>query len=141
MNSRKTPAHQNSSSLCSSLTRFPSSDISFLKTHKESICSSSFSEETYIRPPLWEDITSSIQNIDPENAIMLAEAAATHVKLEANDSEKYIESIRTSSQLSTLEVKPESKYGTSQLYASIPTHLQNHATHSVQTSNSMSLDR
>lgn len=29
-------------------------------------------DDAFLRPPLWEDITSSIQNIDPENAMMLA---------------------------------------------------------------------
>lgn len=82
------------------------------KVHKEYVCmSSAAADESYMRPPLWEDITSSIQNIDPENAIMLGGAVATHVKLEANDSEQYIEDLSTAAQplLSPLEIKHELK--------------------------------
>lgn len=47
-------------------------------------------DDVFLRPPLWEDIASSIQNIDPENANMLAGVTPTpgaggHVKLEAVD--------------------------------------------------------
>lgn len=42
-----------------------------LKT-KEMVCGDSSMDDAFLRPPLWEDITSSIQNIDPENAMMLA---------------------------------------------------------------------
>nr|CAD7456829.1 unnamed protein product [Timema tahoe] len=43
-------------------------------------------DDVFLKPPLWEDITSSIQKLDPENADMLA-AATSHpqVKLEAPD--------------------------------------------------------
>ncbi|XP_063239777.1 Krueppel-like factor 5 [Bacillus rossius redtenbacheri] len=41
-------------------------------------------DDVFLRPPLWEDITSSIQKLDPENAEMLA-AASTVVKVEAPD--------------------------------------------------------
>lgn len=40
--------------------------------HKEMVCGGEPIDDAFIRPPLWEDITSSIQNIDPENAMMLA---------------------------------------------------------------------
>ncbi|KAK5639735.1 hypothetical protein RI129_010546, partial [Pyrocoelia pectoralis] len=40
-------------------------------------------DDVFLRPPLWEDIASSIQNIDPENANMLV--GTGHVKLEAVD--------------------------------------------------------
>ncbi|KOB68972.1 Uncharacterized protein OBRU01_17472 [Operophtera brumata] len=42
-------------------------------------------DDAYLRPALWEDIASSIRNIDPENANMLAPLGATHVKLEADE--------------------------------------------------------
>lgn len=42
-------------------------------------------DDVFLRPPLWEDIASSIQNIDPENANMLGVSPAGHVKLEAVD--------------------------------------------------------
>lgn len=54
---------------------------------------------------------------------MLGGAAATHVKLEASDAEKYLESLSTVSQLSTLEVKSEFKQ-----YASVPLHPQGYIT-------------
>lgn len=65
-------------------------------------------DDTYMRPPLWEDITSSIQNIDPENAIMLG-SIATQVKLESVDAERYMESLSSSPLLSPLEIKSENK--------------------------------
>lgn len=65
-------------------------------------------DESFLRPPLWEDITSSIQNIDPENAIMLG-TTATHVKLESCDTDQFIEPLSTSPLLSPLEIKPELK--------------------------------
>ncbi|KAF5279512.1 hypothetical protein FQA39_LY05622 [Lamprigera yunnana] len=40
-------------------------------------------DDVFLRPPLWEDIASSIQNIDPENANMLV--GTSQVKLEAVD--------------------------------------------------------
>lgn len=44
-----------------------------LKAKEMVVCSSDPSmDDAFLRPPLWEDITSSIQNIDPENAMMLA---------------------------------------------------------------------
>lgn len=41
-------------------------------------------DDVFLRPPLWEDIASSIQNIDPENANMLG-VGSGQVKLEAVD--------------------------------------------------------
>ncbi|KAM0737024.1 Dendritic arbor reduction protein 1 [Formica fusca] len=40
-------------------------------------------DDVFLRPPLWEDITSSIQKLDPENADMLG--SQSHVKLETDD--------------------------------------------------------
>jgi hypothetical protein len=66
-------------------------------------------DDPFLRPPLWEDITSSIQNIDPENAIMLgALTGATQVKLEAND-DTFLEQL-SSPLLSPLEIKTEKGY-------------------------------
>jgi hypothetical protein len=63
-------------------------------------------DDPFLRPPLWEDITSSIQNIDPENAIMLsALTGATQVKLESSD-DTFLESL-SSPLLSPLEIKTE----------------------------------
>ncbi|KAG4078662.1 hypothetical protein HA402_015252 [Bradysia odoriphaga] len=74
----------------------------FGSKHKELLCSDV--DDTFMRPPLWEDITSSIQNIDPENAIMLG-TIATQVKLEASD-ENLLEPL-SSPLLSPLEIKTE----------------------------------
>lgn len=66
-------------------------------------------DDPFLRPPLWEDITSSIQNIDPENAIMLsALTGATQVKLETSD-DTFLESL-SSPLLSPLEIKTEKGY-------------------------------
>ena len=54
-------------------------------------------DDVFLRPPLWEDITSSIQKLDPENADMLA--SQSHVKLETEDV--------TSPVLSPVEIKTE----------------------------------
>lgn len=64
-------------------------------------------EDSFLRPPLWEDITSSIQNIDPENAIMLnALSGVTQVKMEAVD-DGFLEPLSSSPLLSPLEIKSE----------------------------------
>lgn len=55
-------------------------------------------DDVFLRPPLWEDITSSIQKLDPENADMLA--SQLHVKLETED-------VVTSPVLSPVEIKTE----------------------------------
>lgn len=73
-------------------------------TTKREICHDN--DDQFLRPPLWEDITSSIQNIDPENAIMLsALTGATQVKLESSD-DTFLESL-SSPLLSPLEIKTE----------------------------------
>ncbi|CAG9558263.1 unnamed protein product [Danaus chrysippus] len=61
-------------------------------------------DDAFLRPALWEDIASSIRNIDPENANMLAPLGATHVKLEAEDA--LLEECVTPL-LSPLEIKTE----------------------------------
>jgi hypothetical protein len=74
---------------------------------KREICTEN--DDQFLRPPLWEDITSSIQNIDPENAIMLsALTGATQVKLETSD-DTFLESL-SSPLLSPLEIKTEKGY-------------------------------
>lgn len=74
---------------------------------KRDICPEN--DDPFLRPPLWEDITSSIQNIDPENAIMLsALTGATQVKLETSD-DTFLESL-SSPLLSPLEIKTEKGY-------------------------------
>lgn len=74
---------------------------------KRDICQDN--DDPFLRPPLWEDITSSIQNIDPENAIMLsALTGATQVKLETSD-DTFLESL-SSPLLSPLEIKTEKGY-------------------------------
>lgn len=74
---------------------------------KRDICHDN--DDPFLRPPLWEDITSSIQNIDPENAIMLsALTGATQVKLETSD-DTFLESL-SSPLLSPLEIKTEKGY-------------------------------
>uniref|UniRef100_A0A182S9G9 Uncharacterized protein n=1 Tax=Anopheles maculatus TaxID=74869 RepID=A0A182S9G9_9DIPT len=56
----------------------------FGNKHRDMLCAEA--EDSFLRPPLWEDITSSIQNIDPENAIMLGTMnGAPQVKMEAVD--------------------------------------------------------
>ena len=47
-------------------------EVYFGLKNKEMVCGSEPMDDAFLRPPLWEDITSSIQNIDPENAMMLA---------------------------------------------------------------------
>lgn len=54
-------------------------------------------DDVFLRPPLWEDITSSIQKLDPENADMLG--SQSHVKMETDDV--------TSPVLSPVEIKTE----------------------------------
>ncbi|KAH0535554.1 hypothetical protein KQX54_017127 [Cotesia glomerata] len=63
-------------------------------------------DDVFLRPPLWEDITSSIQKLDPENADMLgsqstlsAASSTSHVKMETEDV--------TSPVLSPVEIKSE----------------------------------
>lgn len=78
----------------------------FLGSNKRDLMCSTESDDSFLRPPLWEDITSSIQNIDPENAIMLSTlTGATQVKLEAVD-DAFLEPL-SSPLLSPLEIKTE----------------------------------
>lgn len=43
-------------------------------------------DDVFLKPPLWEDITSSIQKLDPENAEMLAVSGmSAHIKLEVTE--------------------------------------------------------
>jgi krueppel-like factor 5 len=86
-------------------------------TTKREICADN--DDQFLRPPLWEDITSSIQNIDPENAIMLsALTGATQVKLESSD-DTFLESL-SSPLLSPLEIKTEKGF-----YQHQPNHNNN----------------
>ncbi|KOX78459.1 Krueppel-like factor 5 [Melipona quadrifasciata] len=54
-------------------------------------------DDVFLRPPLWEDITSSIQKLDPENADMLG--SQSHVKMETDDVSSPV--------LSPVEIKSE----------------------------------
>lgn len=63
-------------------------------------------DDVFLRPPLWEDIASSIQNIDPENANMLG-VGQGQVKMEAVD-DMNVNCVPTPSPLlSPLEIKTE----------------------------------
>jgi krueppel-like factor 5 len=84
----------------------PSKDFHYdIKKNHDSV------DDAFMRPPLWEDITSSIQNIDPENAIMLNALTngATQVKLESCDETTFLESL-SSPLLSPLEIKTEKDF-------------------------------
>lgn len=65
-------------------------------------------DDVFLKPPLWEDITSSIQKLDPENAEMLAIAASVgvnaHIKLEVTDD---MLSPTSEPSLHTLSIKTE----------------------------------
>ncbi|XP_045463984.1 dendritic arbor reduction protein 1-like isoform X2 [Harmonia axyridis] len=63
-------------------------------------------DDVFLRPPLWEDIASSIQNIDPENANMLG-VGQGQVKLEAVDDLASNCVPTPSPLLSPLEIKTE----------------------------------
>ncbi|XP_050312469.1 dendritic arbor reduction protein 1-like isoform X2 [Anthonomus grandis grandis] len=64
-------------------------------------------DDVFLRPPLWEDIASSIQNIDPENANMLG-VGSGHVKMETVDELSSVSCQPTPSPLlSPLEIKTE----------------------------------
>lgn len=64
-------------------------------------------DDVFLRPPLWEDIASSIQNIDPENANMLG-VSPSQVKMEAVDDLTQVNCAPTPSPLlSPLEIKTE----------------------------------
>ncbi|XP_058065707.1 LOW QUALITY PROTEIN: dendritic arbor reduction protein 1-like [Anopheles bellator] len=81
----------------------------FIAGHKSRDMLCPDTDDSFLRPPLWEDITSSIQNIDPENAIMLGSMNGTpQVKMEAAD-EALLEPL-SSPLLSPLEIKTEKSY-------------------------------
>ncbi|XP_060520704.1 dendritic arbor reduction protein 1-like isoform X2 [Cylas formicarius] len=61
-------------------------------------------DDVFLRPPLWEDIASSIQNIDPENANMLG---VGHIKMETADELSAACQPTPSPLLSPLEIKTE----------------------------------
>ncbi|XP_062708164.1 dendritic arbor reduction protein 1 isoform X1 [Aedes albopictus] len=72
--------------------------------HRDALCTDG--DDSFLRPPLWEDITSSIQNIDPENAVMLGTLnGIPQVKTEAVD-DTFLEPL-SSPLLSPLEIKTE----------------------------------
>lgn len=54
---------------------------SFVSTRSQSATGQD--DDVFLRPPLWEDITSSIQKLDPENADMLG--SQSHIKMETDD--------------------------------------------------------
>lgn len=57
-----------------------------IKCKEMSVCGGEPMDDAFLRPPLWEDIASSIQNIDPENAMMLASLpSATQVSRAISD--------------------------------------------------------
>jgi hypothetical protein len=95
------------------------------------------SDDPFLRPPLWEDITSSIQNIDPENAIMLsALTGATQVKLETSD-DTFLESL-SSPLLSPLEIKTEKGYYQQQNHNNNTIHL--HSSHLGHHNNNININ-
>lgn len=116
-------SHQHSSG-CASVSGYDESFDNY-SSGKEYYCGSKResggdNDDTFLRPPCWEDITSSIQNIDPENAIMLsALTGATQVKLETSD-DSFLESL-SSPLISPLEIKTEKGY--------YQHHNGNHGTH------------
>lgn len=112
------------------------SNPDIIKHHKESM--SGLLEETFFRPPLWDDITSSIQNIDPENAKMLGGASTGYVKQDINNPVKDLGRVSSDSILTILEVKSEPKHLTHQEYISLPVPHQNRATPKI--SNTMFLN-
>lgn len=106
----------------------------------------------FLRPPLWEDIASSIQNIDPENAVMLSSSVSSstssisssssglhshHVKMEsATDSDPLLDTFSTPL-LSPLEIKTEKLHShqsfhqhSTNNYHSTETQQLNHHQHS-----------
>lgn len=62
-----------------SVTNSPGSTVNFQQQHH---INRSHNEDIFLRPPYWEDITSSIQKLDPENADMLA--SQSHLSLNLN---------------------------------------------------------
>uniref|UniRef100_A0A182HQP6 Uncharacterized protein n=1 Tax=Anopheles arabiensis TaxID=7173 RepID=A0A182HQP6_ANOAR len=96
--------------------------IGYCNKHRDILCAES--DDSFLRPPLWEDITSSIQNIDPENAIMLGTMnGIPQVKMEAVD-DPFLEPL-SSPLLSPLEIKTEK----SNLLAQSATNHNNNLSH------------
>lgn len=112
------------------------SNTNIIKHHKESM--SGLLEETFFRPPLWDDITSSIQNIDPENAIMLGGARTGYVKQETNNPVRDVERISSDPMLTILEVKSEPRELTPHEYISLPIPHQNPATPKISNTRFLS---
>ncbi|XP_055535507.1 dendritic arbor reduction protein 1 [Wyeomyia smithii] len=84
-----------------------SKELFFGNKHRDALCGDS--DDSFLRPPLWEDITSSIQNIDPENAVMLGTLnGIPQVKTEAVD-DTFLEPL-SSPLLSPLEIKTEKNH-------------------------------
>uniref|UniRef100_A0A182JP09 Uncharacterized protein n=1 Tax=Anopheles christyi TaxID=43041 RepID=A0A182JP09_9DIPT len=104
----------------------------FGNKHRDMLCAES--EDSFLRPPLWEDITSSIQNIDPENAIMLGTMnGIPQVKMEAVD-DPFLEPL-SSPLLSPLEIKTEK----SNLLAQSATNHNNNLSHLLNNNNNNSI--
>uniref|UniRef100_A0A182WM48 Uncharacterized protein n=1 Tax=Anopheles minimus TaxID=112268 RepID=A0A182WM48_9DIPT len=104
----------------------------FGNKHRDMLCTES--EDSFLRPPLWEDITSSIQNIDPENAIMLGTMnGIPQVKMEAVD-DPFLEPL-SSPLLSPLEIKTEK----SNLLAQNATNHNNNLSHLHNNNNNNSI--
>lgn len=108
--------HPHSSNNPSSSSPYPVA-MSYVSMRSNNSTSSNNDDDVFLRPPLWEDIASSIQNIDPENANMLSTLAAAagynnnnnnqpmpHVKLEVLDD---IVPCAPTPLLSPLEIKTE----------------------------------
>lgn len=102
------------------------------------MCNSDLVDDSFMRPPLWEDITSSIQNIDPENAIMLG-SLATQVKLESSD-DHFMEPLSSSPLLSPLEIKTELKQRLHSLNQHHPQTPSNHNHHQQHQQHSMHMN-
>lgn len=107
-NNNNSSGSPNSSNVYGNFDNYGSGKEYYCSSSKRDICHQD-NDDQFLRPPLWEDITSSIQNIDPENAIMLsALTGATQVKLETSD-DTFLESL-SSPLLSPLEIKTEKGY-------------------------------
>uniref|UniRef100_A0A182JCI4 Uncharacterized protein n=1 Tax=Anopheles atroparvus TaxID=41427 RepID=A0A182JCI4_ANOAO len=107
----------------------------FGNKHRDMLCTDA--EDSFLRPPLWEDIASSIQNIDPENAIMLGTATMNgvpQVKMEAVD-DPFLEPL-ASPLLSPLEIKTEKSQ---QLLAAQAANHNNNLSHLTNNNNNNSI--
>lgn len=80
---------------------------------RATLAASNADDDVFLRPPLWEDIASSIQNIDPENAGVLG-VGQHGVKLEVDELTQVScggAQGTPSPLLSPLEIKTETKVG------------------------------